>query len=148
LNALFIMIEVINTKNIPTIRMAFSKAIVIVFITAISTVFVTGGFNVTQAQDEDQEQEQQTPSSPPAPPPPLPLPTSPLPSPASPPATVSPEEKSQMCDPSNPKLKFVNTTESKICGLPKSIKAPEVPTTTTSPPRSISPLSPRPITPP
>jgi hypothetical protein len=139
------MREVINTKNIPTIRMAFSKAIVIVFITAISTVFVTGGFNVTQAQDEDQEQEQQTPSS--AAPPALPLPTSPSTS-----NTISPEEKLQMCDPNNPKLKFVNTTESKVCGLPKSIKAPEVPppttTTTTSPPRSISPLSPRPITPP
>jgi hypothetical protein len=25
-----------------------------------------------------------------------------------------------MCDPNNPSLKFVNTTESHICGIPKS----------------------------
>jgi hypothetical protein len=140
------MKKIMNTKNIPTIRMAFSKAIVIVFVTTISTVFVTGVFNVTQAQDEEQEQEQQTPSSSAVTPPALPLPTSPSTS-----NTISPDEKLQMCDPSNPKLKFVNTTESKICGLPKSIKVPEAsppPPTTTSPPRSISPLSPRPITPP
>jgi hypothetical protein len=56
-----------------------------------------------------------------------------------------------MCDPDNPKLKFVNTTESNVCGLPKSIKASEVlppPATTTSLPRSISSLSQRPIIPP
>jgi hypothetical protein len=29
--------------------------------------------------------------------------------------------QSGMCDPSNPKLKFVNTTESKACGLPISV---------------------------
>jgi hypothetical protein len=82
----------------------------------------------------------------------LPLPTSPSPSPASPITTaVSPGEKLQMCDPDNPKLKFVNTTESNVCGLPKSIKASEVlppPATTTSLPRSISSLSQRPIIPP
>jgi hypothetical protein len=129
--------------------MAFSKAVIIVFVTAISIVFVTGGFNVTQAQEE--EQGQQTPHSSSAPPA-LPLPTSPSPSPASPITTaVSPKEKLQMCDPNKPKLKFVNTTESNVCGLPKSIKAPEVlppPATTTSLPRSISSLSQRPIIPP
>ena len=36
--------------------------------------------------------------------------------------TVSPELKSEMCDPNNPKLRFVNTTESNICGVPKTIK--------------------------
>jgi Na+-translocating ferredoxin:NAD+ oxidoreductase RnfG subunit len=44
------------TKNILTIRMAFSKAVIIVFVTAISIVFVTGVFNVTQAQEEEQGQ--------------------------------------------------------------------------------------------
>ena len=32
------------------------------------------------------------------------------------------EQKAAMCDPSNPKLKFVNGTESRICGIPKTIK--------------------------
>jgi hypothetical protein len=47
---------------------------------------------------------------------------------ASPPAasssgtTISPELKAKMCDPSNPSLKVVNTTESRICGIPKSVK--------------------------
>ena len=36
--------------------MAFSKAVIIVFVTAISIVFVTGVFNVTQAQEEEQGQ--------------------------------------------------------------------------------------------
>ena len=31
-------------------------------------------------------------------------------------------EQSQMCDPNNPKLNFVNPTESEICGIPKSVK--------------------------
>jgi hypothetical protein len=30
------------------------------------------------------------------------------------------EQKAAMCDPSNPKLKFVNGTESEICGIPKT----------------------------
>ena len=36
--------------------------------------------------------------------------------------TLTPEQKSAMCDPNNPlsKLKSVNTTESHICGLPKT----------------------------
>src|SRR5919204_3255889 len=36
--------------------------------------------------------------------------------------TISPELKAKMCDPSNPSLKVVNTTESRICGIPKSVK--------------------------
>jgi hypothetical protein len=47
---------------------------------------------------------------------------------ASPPAaspsstTISSELKARMCDPANPSLKVVNTTESRICGIPKSVK--------------------------
>jgi hypothetical protein len=36
--------------------------------------------------------------------------------------TISPELKAKMCDPSNPSLKVVNTTESRICGIPKTVK--------------------------
>ena len=32
------------------------------------------------------------------------------------------EQKAAMCDPSNPKLNFINGTESEICGIPKTIK--------------------------
>ena len=35
--------------------------------------------------------------------------------------TLTPEQVAAICDPSNPKLNFVNTTESKICGIPKTI---------------------------
>jgi hypothetical protein len=48
-----------------------------------------------------------------------------------------------MCDPNNPKLEFVNSTESEVCGLPKSIKNETV---TTIPP-SLPSQSPKPITP-
>jgi hypothetical protein len=34
--------------------------------------------------------------------------------------TLTPAQKAAMCDPNNPSLKFVNTTESHICGIPKS----------------------------
>jgi hypothetical protein len=34
------------------------------------------------------------------------------------------EQKAAICNPNNPKLKFVNTTESRICGIPKTIKSP------------------------
>jgi hypothetical protein len=48
-----------------------------------------------------------------------------------------------MCDPNNPKLKFVNGTESEICGIPKTIKSPA--NATTSPenttPEGIAPPS-------
>jgi hypothetical protein len=36
--------------------------------------------------------------------------------------TISAKAKAEMCDPSNPSLKVVNTTESHICGIPKTIK--------------------------
>ena len=34
----------------------------------------------------------------------------------------TPEQRTQMCDPNNPKLNFVNSTESEICGIPESVK--------------------------
>ena len=34
--------------------------------------------------------------------------------------SLTPEQKAEMCDPSNPKLNFVNGTESEICGIPKT----------------------------
>jgi hypothetical protein len=109
--------------------------IIIAYVTAISSVIEIGGFIVTQAQEGEQ-----SPFGPV-----FPLPTSPSPSPTSPSPTsriVSPEIKAQMCDPNNPKLEFVNSTESEVCGLPKSIRND----TTTSP--ITPPSSPKPITPP
>lgn len=38
-----------------------------------------------------------------------------------------------MCDPNNPKLKFVNTTESHVCGIPKIPLAITVNSTTPMP---------------
>ena len=35
---------------------------------------------------------------------------------------ITPEQKAKMCSPSSPNLKFVNTTESQICGVPPSQK--------------------------
>jgi trimeric autotransporter adhesin len=35
---------------------------------------------------------------------------------------ISQELKAKMCDPSNPSLKVVNTTEARICGIPKTVK--------------------------
>jgi hypothetical protein len=36
--------------------------------------------------------------------------------------TLTPEQVAAICDPNNPKLNFVNTTESKLCGIPKTIQ--------------------------
>ena len=38
--------------------------------------------------------------------------------------SLTPEQKAAICNPSNPKLKVVNTTESKICGLPVTVPPP------------------------
>jgi hypothetical protein len=38
--------------------------------------------------------------------------------------SISLELKSKICDPSNPGLKVVNTTEARICGIPKTVKPP------------------------
>ena len=35
--------------------------------------------------------------------------------------TLTPEQVAAVRDPNNPKLNFVNTTESKLCGIPKTI---------------------------
>src|SRR5919202_2197118 len=35
---------------------------------------------------------------------------------------ISPGLKAKMCDPTNPSLKVVNTTEARICGIPKTVK--------------------------
>jgi hypothetical protein len=49
--------------------------------------------------------------------------------------TISPELKAKMCDPSNPSLKVVNTTESTICSIPKTVKPPSL--STAIPPTSV-----------
>jgi hypothetical protein len=147
------MKKLANIKNIPIIRVTVSKAIVIAF-TVIITLFGTGVFNMTQAQEGASPSI--TPPSPPSPSSPSitpPSPSSPSitpPSPSSPPTnhTVLPAVKTKLCDPNNPKLSFVNTTESNICGIPKTIK--NVTTTTPTPTptsKPISPLSPKPISP-
>jgi cell division protein FtsI/penicillin-binding protein 2 len=116
------MKKVPNMKNIPIIRMTVSKAIVVAFVIAIITLFGSGVFNITQAQ---------TPSAP----------SSPAPTNKT---ALPPAIKAKICDPNNPKLAFVNTTESNICGLPKSIKNVTTTTPTTPTP---TPSSPKPITP-
>jgi hypothetical protein len=50
------------------------------------------------------------------------------------------EEKAAMCDPNNPRLNFVNSTESKICGIPKTI--PKTPTNQTNSTTSATPSTP------
>ncbi|MFL6420765.1 MAG: hypothetical protein ACJ71P_15360 [Nitrososphaeraceae archaeon] len=44
--------------------------------------------------------------------------------------TISPELKAKICDPSNPSLKVVNTTEARICGIAKTVKPPSLPAPT------------------
>src|SRR5437763_10366655 len=54
-----------------------------------------------------------------------------------------------MCDPNNLKLRHVNTTESHVCGIPKTPSATGAAgTTTTESPSSISPTSRGSMTPP
>ena len=63
------------------------------------------------------------------------------------------QQKAAMCDPSNPKLGFVNGTESEICGIPKSLPSSSANTTTggeeeaSSPPPSTS-IAPSAVPPP
>jgi hypothetical protein len=49
---------------------------------------------------------------------------------------LTPEQKAAFCNPNNPRLKFVNSTESAICGIPKtpSNTTTSPSNTTTSPP--------------
>jgi hypothetical protein len=53
------------------------------------------------------------------------------------------ELKAKMCDPSNPSLKVVNTTESHICGIPKTLKPSLSATPPTSPVSSSASLLPQ-----
>jgi hypothetical protein len=48
--------------------------------------------------------------------------------------TLTPEQKAAVCDPSNPKLNIVNTTESKICGIPSNTTSAANTTTGTEAP--------------
>src|SRR6188472_1894076 len=105
------------------IRISFTAVVLAAAIASASAVLEIGIINGSQAQV--------TPSSP----------TSSSPTNK----TVSPELKSEMCDPNNPKLRFVNTTESNICGIPKTIK--NVTTTTSITPTPSPTLTPKPITP-
>jgi hypothetical protein len=52
--------------------------------------------------------------------------------------TISPELKAKMCDPSNPSLKVVNTTESRICGIPKTVKPHSLSLAVTPPTSAVS----------
>ena len=56
--------------------------------------------------------------------------------------TLTPQQKAAICDPNNPKLKVVNTTESNLCGIPSNTtaantttgaEAPSTPPPATSP---------------
>jgi trimeric autotransporter adhesin len=60
-------------------------------------------------------------------------------------ATISPQLKAKICDPSNPSLKAVNTTESLICGIPKTIKSPALssPAPSTSSSTAVSSTTPQ-----
>jgi hypothetical protein len=57
---------------------------------------------------------------------------------SSPSTTISPELKANMCNPSNPSLKVVNTTESHICGIPKTVKNTTTTAATPPPPTAVS----------
>src|ERR1044072_6501326 len=41
-------------------------------------------------------------------------------------SSLTPEQRAAMCDPNSPSLKVVNTTESRICGIPKTVQ-PSIP---------------------
>ena len=55
--------------------------------------------------------------------------------------SISSELKAKMCDPSNPDLKVVNTTEARICGISKTVK-PSLPSSATPPTRAVSSSAP------
>jgi hypothetical protein len=54
---------------------------------------------------------------------------------------MSAEEKKSFCNPSNPRLKFVNSTESKLCGIPAT---PSPSANTTNPSNSVNQPVPKP----
>jgi hypothetical protein len=51
---------------------------------------------------------------------------------------ISSELKTKMCDPSNPDLKVINTTESRICGIAKTVKPPLASSVITPPTSAVS----------
>jgi hypothetical protein len=53
-------------------------------------------------------------------------------------STLTPAQRA-MCDPNNPSLAFVNTTESHVCGLPPSIPSNTTTTPSTPTPSATSP---------
>jgi hypothetical protein len=61
---------------------------------------------------------------------------------SSPSNPISSELKAKMCDSSNPTLKVVNTTEARICGIPKTVKPPLASSTATPPTSAVSSSSP------
>src|SRR2546429_3063515 len=128
-----------NTIIISLRTTLFAVVVIVAAAAVASTALEIGIINVTQAQEEGQQSPFISPLIPFAPPPPPP----PSPPSSAGTTTILPELKAQMCDPNNPKLEFVNSTESEVCGLPKSIRND---TTTTSP--ITPPSSPKPITPP
>ncbi len=56
--------------------------------------------------------------------------------------TISVELKAKMCDPSSPSLKVVNTTEARICGIPKTVKTALASSSATPPTSAVSSSSP------
>jgi hypothetical protein len=59
--------------------------------------------------------------------------------------TISLELKAKMCDPSNPSLKVVNTTEARLCGIPKTVKPP-IASAATPPTSAVTSPPPQPTT--
>jgi hypothetical protein len=55
---------------------------------------------------------------------------------------LTPEQVKQFCRPDNPRLSFVNSTESEICGLPKSTPSTPALNSSGSSSGTSSPLSP------
>jgi hypothetical protein len=59
--------------------------------------------------------------------------------------SLTPQQKAAICDPNNPKLKVVNTTESKICGIPITVEphltSSNMTTGAQAPPRPLAPPS-------
>jgi hypothetical protein len=56
--------------------------------------------------------------------------------------SLTPELKAKMCDPTNPSLKVVNATESRICGIPRTVK-PHTPSAATPLTSSVSSSAPQ-----
>jgi hypothetical protein len=115
-----------------SVKMALTIVVVMVIAVATANTILKVGFmNVSQAQEEQQQEQSSSPVPPSGPSlPSASLPLSSTSSADSDTIAISPELKAKMCDPNNPKLNFVNGTESRVCGLPKSIKNETVPTTT------------------